>query len=46
MTQASEAPFPIPPTPPLTPSQMNAYFQHGKAIPPYSYTSTLPKVCS
>ncbi len=45
MTQGSEAPFPVPPTAPLTVAQMNAYFLRGKAIPPYSYASTLPKAC-
>jgi ribose transport system substrate-binding protein len=45
MGQGSEAPFPVPPQPPLTVAQMNAFFVHGAAIPPYSYTSTLPSAC-
>jgi ribose transport system substrate-binding protein len=46
MTQASEAPFPVPLNAPLTEGQMNAYFNASRAIAPYySYQSTLPKVC-
>lgn len=46
MTQAAgESPFPVPPTAPLTTSQMNSYFTNGKPVPPYSYQGTLPPVC-
>jgi len=45
MAQDSEAPFPIPPAPPVTTSQMNAYFEHGVVVHPYSYSSTLPNLC-
>jgi ribose transport system substrate-binding protein len=45
MTQGSEAPFPVPPTAPLTENQIGAYFSAPKAVSPYSYGSTLPKAC-
>lgn len=46
MTEAAgESPFPVPPTAPLTTSQMDSYFTNGKSVPPYSYQGTLPPVC-
>jgi ribose transport system substrate-binding protein len=45
MTQGSEAPFPVPPSAPLTNAQMNSYFTNGKVPAPYSYGSTLRPVC-
>lgn len=45
MTQKTVPPFPVPPTQPLTNTQMNSYFTNGAVVAPYTYTGTLPKVC-
>ena len=46
MTQANgESPFPVPPTQPLTDTQMNAYFTSGHEVAPYSYQGTLTPPC-